>query len=230
MDSVPDREHDHLRLLQQLKGASIPFSLTILSIIQGVALAALAAVVAACYRDFSLVTWVLALTTLAMIGVVYFHIGIDVIGWVWIPTMSDAAVPFLIGAEELFLSYTITGPLGVWLLGFVAIHVSSVLGHAHVLRKARAEWDNAPLLPYLEHHRRFALRLTTAGAALLLALALGSLVAGLGGREPVQGRTGLTGLVIGLLALGWLGGYAYRLTRHWEGVIRYARTGHLPDA
>lgn len=63
----------------------------------------------------------------------------------------------------------------------------------------------------------------------MLALALGSLVAGLGGREPVQGGAGLAGLVIGLLALGWLGGYAYCLTRHWEGVIRYARTGHLPD-
>jgi hypothetical protein len=45
----------------------------------------------------------------------------------------------------------------------------------------------------------------------------------------VQGGAGLAGLVIGLLALGWLGGYAYRLTWHWEGVIRYARTGHLPD-
>ena len=63
----------------------------------------------------------------------------------------------------------------------------------------------------------------------MLALAVGSLVAGLGGREPVQGRAGLAGLVIGLLALAWLGGYAYRLRRHWEDVIRYARTGQLPD-
>ena len=87
---------------------------TILSIIQGVALADLAAVVAAKYAQFTVVQWLMVLTTFFMIIVVFNVYSIQSAVWDWIPDIRDASIPFVFGALELFLNHAIALSMSLW--------------------------------------------------------------------------------------------------------------------
>src|SRR5262249_36863647 len=70
-------EQERLALRQQVKGSFTGSSLTLLSIVQGVALATLASVVANAYPRFTIVHWLMALVTLFLLFVVWDHLSRD---------------------------------------------------------------------------------------------------------------------------------------------------------
>ncbi len=94
---------------------------TILSIIQGVALADLAMFVVAKYPQFTVVHWLMVLTTFFMFIVVFNVYSIQSAVWDWIPDIRDESIPFVFGALELFVNHAIALSTSLWFLGLAGI-------------------------------------------------------------------------------------------------------------
>src|SRR5437764_120164 len=117
MNSVLEPEPHHRMLHRKLKDSFTPTYLTILSVIQAVALADLATIVATEREHFTVVHWLLVLLTFCVLIIIWNVYTIQSTVWDWIPDVRDAAIPFVTGALELFLNHTITLSLSSWLLG-----------------------------------------------------------------------------------------------------------------
>lgn len=216
-------EPDHRVLHHRLNDAFTPTYLTILSIIQAVALTDLATVVAAEYRHFTVVHWLLALLTFGVLIIVWNVYTIQGTVWRWIPDVRDAAMPFMVGALELFLDHTIVLGMSIWLLGLAGITTMGAVGAWYMHWRAR-EAGNSQLLRYLRrHHLVFALYYA-GGAVLLLLLAGANLV---GSWEAGEWGQGVLAVSPALLVGVYLGGAVIISHLYWRKAIVYARTGLL---
>jgi len=222
MNFEPELEPHHRVLHHRLNDAFTPTYLTILSIIQAVALADLATVVAAEYRQFTVVNWLLALLTFGVLIIIWNVYTIQGTVWRWIPDVRDAAMPFVVGALELFLNHTIMLGISIWLLGLAGIATMGAVGTWYMHVRARTEDGNDQFLRYLSrHHLSFALYYA-GGASLLLLLAWVNRVGGLGVAEAGQGVLAVgTALLVGAC----LGGAVIISHLYWSKAIVYARTG-----
>ena len=211
-------------LHHRLNDAFTPTYLTILSIIQAVALTDLATVVAAEYRQFTVVHWLLALLTFGVLIIVWNVYTIQGTIWRWIPDVRDAAMPFVVGALELFLNHAITLGMSFWMLGLAGIAMMGAVGTWYMHGRARTEAGNDQLLGYLRrHHLLFALYYT-GGAALLLLLAWANRVGSWEAAERGQGVLAVgTALIVGVC----LSGAVLISHLYWSKAIVYARTGLL---
>jgi hypothetical protein len=149
---------------------------------------------------------------------------IQVTIWRWIPDVRDAAMPFMVGALELFLNHAITLGISIWLLGLATIAFMGAAGTWYMHWRARMEAGNVQLLGYLRrHHLLFALYYA-GGAILLLLLAWVNRVGGLGVAEIGQEVLAVcTALFVGAC----LGGAVIISHLYWNKAIMYARTGLL---
>jgi hypothetical protein len=100
MPPDPEHEDDRLALLERLKQASTTSSLTLLSIVQGVALADLVGVVADQYQQFHLLQWLLLGGNFLFILAAWNQILMDTVTWVNLPSVTRSFIPFLLGALE----------------------------------------------------------------------------------------------------------------------------------
>src|SRR5690349_4698637 len=100
-ERAAEEQQGRLELLQRLKSATLSSTFTLLSIIQGVALADLAGVVAANYSRFALAQWVLAATTFLLLIAAWNQITMDTLAWVQLPNMQGYVIPFIVGGFEL---------------------------------------------------------------------------------------------------------------------------------
>jgi len=215
----------HYRVLhQRLNEAFTPTYLTILSIIQAVALTDLATIVAAEYRQFTVVHWLFALLTFSVLIIVWNVYTIQGTVWHWIPDVRDAAMPFVVGALELFLNHAITLGMSFWLLGLAGIAAMGAVGTWHMHWQAKKEVENAQLLDYLKmHHLLFALYYA-GGSALLLLLAWANRVGSWEAAERGQGvLSASTALMVGVC----LSGAMIISHLYWRKAVEYARTGRL---
>jgi hypothetical protein len=117
---------------QRLKASYGPTYLTILSVIQAVATGDLAQVIAAGYHDFTIVQWVLTLNTFGVLIIIWNVFSVQSALWGWIPDVRDSAVPFVVGALELFLNHTIIVSLSAWLVAGSLIAVAGAAGTLHI--------------------------------------------------------------------------------------------------
>ena len=215
----------HYRVLhQRLNEAFTPTYLTILSIIQAVALTDLATIVAAEYRQFTVVHWLFALLTFSVLIIVWNVYTIQGTVWHWIPDVRDAAMPFVVGALELFLNHAITLGMSFWLLGLAGIAAMGAVGTWYMHWRARTEAGNDQLLRYLRrHHLLFALYYA-GGAAFLLLLAWANSV---GGWEAAEGGQGVLAVGTALMVGVCLSGAAIISHLYWRKAVVYAHTGLL---
>ncbi len=211
-------------LHHRLNDAFTPMYLTILSIIQAVALTDLATVVAAEYRQFTVANWLLALLTFCVLIIVWNVYTIQGTIWRWIPDVRDAAMPFMVGALELFLNHAITLGISIWLVGLAGIATMGAVGTWYMHWRVRTEAGNGQLLRYLRrHHLLFALYYA-GGAALLLLLAWANSGGGWWAAERGQEALALgTALFVGVC----LGGAILISHLYWRKTIMYSRTGLL---
>lgn len=216
-------EPHHRMLHHRMYDSLGPTYLTILSIIQGVTLTDLASVVATECRHFTMVQWLLALLTFGVLIIVWNVYTIQGMIWRWIPDMRDAAMPFVVGALELFLAHAITQGMSLWLVGLAGIATMGAVGTWYMHRRAGTEGDGQ-FLEYLKrHHLLFALYYS-AGAALLLLLAWANQVGSWKAAEQGQGALAVgTALLVGVC----LAGAVIISHRYWRKTIGYARTGLL---
>lgn len=200
---------------------------TILSIVRGVALADLAAFVETQYMHFTIVHWLMVLTTFVLFIVVFNVYSIQSAVWDCIPDVRDASIPFVFGAIELFVTHTITLSLSLWLIGLVGISALGAIGTVHLMWRAHEEHENEELLGLLrDHHRVFLLYYISAAATALL-FAYICHVADLQASDGVQGMRGILAFgVVLLIALG-LDGSALVSNKYWRKAVTYARTGRV---
>jgi len=221
----PLDQPEHRALLYQLKGAYISSSLTILSIIQGVALAALAAAVASNYARFTLAQVIMALVTFCILIVVWNQISIDTMTWVQVPDFQGALIPFLVGAQELFLVAAITIDRTLWLFGNATLVAFSSLGLAYVSQLAGREPENAKLLARVRGMRNSAHLYNIVGVALYVALAIGSMSGWFDTVDVAIGQAGTAAALAALVPGLWIVGWLLRSFSYWRKIVAYARTG-----
>src|SRR5215467_13986022 len=198
---------------------------TILSIVQGVALADLAAFVEANYPHFTIVHWLMVLTTFALFIVVFNVYSIQGAVWDWIPDVRDASIPFIFGALELFVNHTITLSLSLWFIGLAAISTLGAVGTVHLMWRAREESENEELLGLLKVYHRLFILYYVGAAALAFLFAYICYAADLRASFGVQGTRGMLAFVLVLLIALGLDGSALVSNRYWRKAVTYARSG-----
>ena len=220
-DGLP--EADDRDLWRRLKVSSAGSSQTLLSIIQGVALADLAGVVAAGYTHFTLVEWLLVPCTFLVLVAAWNQITMDTLAWVQVPDVAGTILPFGVGVFELYLNHAIRLGLQAWLVGAALMAAASTLGIWVAERRAGQYQENAALLAAMRPYRRLGRRYNGGGMVLLVLLAL---VGGLGGLAAVDrtlGKPGLGEAAAGVLAGVWILGFILRHAQYWRKVVAYAQ-------
>ena len=207
----------------------MPMYQTILSIIQGVALADLASLVVAMYPQFTVVNWLMVLTTFFMLIVVYTAYSIQSAVWDWIPDIRDASLPFVFGALELFVIHAIALSMSLWFLGLAGISVLGAVGTMHLVWRAHEESENEELLGLLRSYHRLFILNYMSGATLALLFAYLCYVGNLQASDGLQGMPGKLALGLVLLIAVSLDGSALVSNRYWRKAIRYARTGRVSN-
>lgn len=232
MNSDAQHESDHRELLQQLKGSFSSVYMTLLSILQGVALGDLASVVESNDAHFTLVHWLLVLAMLFLIVGVWHQIMIDSISLAWIPDIEDAVLPFTIGILELLLNHMIPQSLSLWLflLAAVVCSLEVVGGGLFVRQKAERGTKNSHLLSLLKRRQNPYLLHGLSGIALFVLLGLLSIIEGFSAVDGVHGMRGLLAIGTAVLAVVWLVSLLFISKRYWHSVKAYARTGQMSDS
>ena len=116
---------------QRLKGQLAPAYLTLTSIIQGVAFAFLATRVEATYARFDATDWLLTIATFVGFLTLWNEYLMQILMFVWMPTLVDSLVPFAFLASELFAAHFVYHDLRSWLLSlgltFVVGTIASIV-------------------------------------------------------------------------------------------------------
>jgi hypothetical protein len=228
LHELTDKPLKHHRVVHgKMKDSFTSVYQTILSIIQGVALADLAVIVAAKYSQFTVVEWLMVLTTFCMIIVVFNVYSIQNAVWDWIPDIRDASLPFVFGALELFVNHTIAQSMSLWFIGLAAISALGALGTVHMVWRAHEESENEELLELLKDHHRLFFLYYVGAAVLALLFASICYAADLQASDGVQGMRGTLTLSLVLLIALSLHGSALVSNRYWRKAVTYARTGQV---
>src|SRR6266702_3896641 len=228
MQSVLEPQPHYRVIHHKLKDSLSPVYLTLLSVIQGVALADLALIVGAGYQQFTVVRWLLVLVNFGMVISIWHTFTIHITLWSWIPDLRDAIVPFMIGAIELIFNHTISLSLSAWLFMIAIIASTATLAIWYVGQRAKEESENTKMLSLLRRqHRLFALY-NLGASALYLLLAVVSRMESLEAGDGVQTERGGFTLSIVLLVAVCVAGVSIINTKSWNLVVSYSRTGRIP--
>ncbi len=228
MHSALEPEPHHRMLHHKMKESYTPNCLTVLSVIQGVALADLALVVAG-YQQFTLVQWLPVVMNFAILIIMWDAYMQQSLLWEWVPDIRDAAIPFVFGALELFLNHTIRLSLSAWLFAFALLSGMGALANWHVRRRASKEAENAKMLSLLGRRTNLIV-LYVGWSVTLLGLSVASRVGSLEASEGLQGVRGGLALALVLLVAGGFGTFRLIVIRSWSRVVTYARTGQMPPS
>lgn len=202
---------------QRLKGQFAPAYLTLTSIIQGVALSVLAARVEATYAQFDATDWLLTIATFLGFLEVWNEYLMQVLAFVWVPTLLDSLVPFAFLASELFMAHFVYHGLRGWLLTLGLIFV--IGGASQVVSSMQAR-------TFPEENRDVALVIAPVGwvrAALNAVIVVLSLCAW--ALYDVL-RLGQVQLVVALVALVGIIVFIGSSVPYWNQVLAYARGEH----
>jgi hypothetical protein len=214
----------HQVVHRRLKESYGPTYLTILSMIQSVALGDLSFVVASGHQHFTFVQWVLTLNAFGVLIIIWNVFSVQSVLWGWIPDVRDATVPFVVGALELFLNQAIAATLSTWLIALSLIGIAGAIGTWHIRWRSSHEPDNLELLSRLDGHIYMYAGYLIGGSGFLLVLAWTSAAAGLDAVPRLPGVRGMLALSIALLTTAALAGSLAIFHVLWRQAIAYART------
>ncbi len=224
MEIPPEEGPPHIVLLEQLQGSFATIYLTMLSIIQGVALADLANVVAGNFGGFTIVNWLLVVAEFWLILEVWTHFMTDATSKGWIPGYVDSVLFFGLGGGELFLNHAIALGLKVWLFGMVGAAAAGLPILLFIRWREEHDVDDEALLAVLRKreplHKWHAISGTVIfGVAFLCCLLLNVEA------HDLHGIKGAFAIGSGVLSAAWVGSLIVITAAHWNGVTHYARTG-----
>ena len=199
---------------QRLKGQFAPAYLTLTSIIQGVALSVLAVRVEATYAQFDATDWLLTIATFLVFLEVWNEYLMQVLAFVWVPTLLDSLVPFAFLACELFMAHFVYHGLRGWLLTlgliFIVGGASQIVSNMQARALAEENRDIARVLAPVGWVR--AALNAVIGVLSLCAWALYDVL-----------RLGQVQLVVALVALVGIIVFIGSSVPYWNQVLAYAR-------
>jgi hypothetical protein len=214
---------DPAELSARLKGISSTAYLTLMSIVQGAALADLAGVVINNYLHFTAVQWLLVVPTFLLIIAAWNQVTMDTVAWVQMPDVVGAVIPFLVGAVEFFLNHSLVIEPRAWLIGAAIGLMLSTVGIGYVERRAAEQPENAALLAHVKRYRQVGQRYNLVSSIVLLGLAVIGLLGLLTRFDAHVHHLSLTALIGGVVSTLILGGFLTRHFYYWRIVLAYAR-------
>jgi hypothetical protein len=212
-------------MTNRLHGMFLPAYLTLMSVIGGVALAALTGEVQA-HRQRNSITptqWILVLATYLLYLAIWNEYVMGVVIYVWFPSLLDAAFPFAWLIVEMVLCYSTFGGVRGYLLAFAFAVAMGPINYLHLtLRVRRLHEDQLVIHRLLRGYRQFRFFVGPIIFLAILLLAWGVYdVARLGGYEIAVALIILVMVVVVLASS----------IPYWNIVLRYARsdTSHQQD-
>jgi len=218
--SSPEREqHMDLKpapeiVSERLKSQFTPAYLTLTSIIQGVALAVLAARVEATYTQFDATDWLLTIATFLMFVTLWHEYLMQALAFVWMPTLLDSLVPFAFLVCELFAAHFVYNGMRGWLLAFGLGFVVGGAAQLLTLTQARLMGEeNRDLVGALRPYNR----LRAALSAVIIVVSLG------GWALYDVLRLGREALIVALLAAVLIIVFLGSSVPYWNRILAYTR-------
>jgi hypothetical protein len=205
-------------MTNRLHGIFLPAYLTLMSIIGGVALAALSSEVQTRREQHAITStqWILILATYLLYLAIWNEYVMGVVIYVWFPSLLDAAFPFAWLIVELVLGYAAFGGVRAFLLAFALAVAMGPLNYLHIaFRARRLHEDQLVIHRLLRRYQQF--RFFIGPLVFLTVLLLAWYVydiAGLGRYETIV-SLGILAMVMVVLA---------STLPYWNTVLRYARS------
>ncbi len=199
---------------QRLKSQFAPAYLTLTSIIQGTALAFLATQVEANYPQFDAANWLLTAATFLAFVTLWHEYLMQVLAFVWMPTVLDSLVPFAFLAGELLVAHFVYHGLRGWLLAFSLTFIVGAAAQILTLTQTRllAE-ENRDIMHVLAPYGR--MRATLSAVITLISLCAWIFYDVL--------RLGQVQLVVALIALVAIIAFLGSSVPFWNRVLAYTR-------
>jgi hypothetical protein len=129
----------------RLKGQLAPAFLTLVSILQGVALIALASRVEANYQHFTLTDWVLTATAFIYFVAVWNEYLMGYLAYIFMPALLNSVIPFAFLAVELFLIHFVSGDQRAYVLTFGIGAVVGLTQYLDTTARVRAARTDNPI-------------------------------------------------------------------------------------
>ncbi|HZZ66292.1 MAG TPA: hypothetical protein VFE17_12370 [Candidatus Baltobacteraceae bacterium] len=213
---------DHGDLLRSMTKNFTGVYLTMLSIIQGVALTDLSNVAFSEHSHFRVVHWLEVAVMLWSIVYIWNHFMGDALMTHWVPDLEDAALLFGTGVFELVANHAIVWGVTAWLATLALMLLAWCAGTHYIRRQEISVVQDSHLQSILRERMRPLRVMTFAGGALLGALAITCGVAPAHITASTEQALAFTSVIIALaisLAIGITSSSSFRRVRH------YAYTG-----
>ena len=191
--------------------------LTMLSIIQGVALTDLANIAFTDREHFGLYNWLEVTTMIWSLIYIWNHFMGDALMAHWIPDIEDALLLFGTGVLELVANHAIVWGMPLWLATLAVMFGCWAAGTGYIRAQEEQVVSEPILLAMLRRRTKPLLTMTVLGAAILGILAFAT---------AHWTSVPLTAGACVALAISLLIGF-YSCS-FWRGVRRYANTGVAP--
>lgn len=159
-------------LARRLNDMFAPAYLTLISIIQGVALSTLAGRIEGGYLHFTQIDWIFASATFLYCLGVWNEYVMGLMIYAAIASLLDAAIPFAVLAIELLLVHFVGGDPRGYLLAFALGTCGGVAANLHVALRPETRAQNRPVHEALTPVRQIRFIFSVASAVLLVGAAL----------------------------------------------------------
>ncbi len=207
----------HEAVAERLKSQFAPAYLTVTSIIQGAAVAALAARVESVSDRLDTAGWLLVAATFLSFVLIWHEYLMQSLAYVWLPTLVDSLVPFAFLAAELFAVHFIYGNQRAWLFTMgVGFAVGIVAAQTTVAKARGIGEENAGVLSAVAPI--FRIRFVLVAALTVFCFVAGALYDVL--------RLGQAPLIVPLVALVGIVAELASTVPYWNRVLGYARGEH----
>ncbi|ODB82372.1 hypothetical protein A3194_19140 [Candidatus Thiodiazotropha endoloripes] len=196
-------------LQQRIKEQNVAAYLTIMSIIQGVALSFFTLIVADQYQALSNSTWILVVCTFLVIIFTWFEYIMGISAFVWLHGLLDSIIPFSLFVGEAMLIHTMTSSSGSWYFSMSIFCLIGLVAFINMYYKSSLEPENKDLLKWLGNWKWMTI--------LYIALSLIAFVLGWKywstNASPYYASIALFLIVVFLL----------RSKFYWSKILRYAK-------
>jgi len=203
-------------LLRELHESFAPTYLTLISIIEGVLLGFMFELLSEGRPILHLEdpAALLVLNNVLLIIAVWNEYRMGASMFRWVPSISDAIIPFWLGAIQAALILTVTTPMA-WIAWLVPFYLTAALAYENMYRQSATEGRNALVL---ECNRPF--RILNPLGCVAMASALALLVTSEASRGITPGWTPL-GVITALNAA-----FLVRGELNWRRIVATARRAH----
>lgn len=202
------RQRDKGMLKARIKEQNTAAYLTIMSIIQGVALSFFTFVVVNEYQQFTNEVWVLVGSTFLILILTWFEYIMGISIFVWLHGVLDSIIPFSLFVVEIMLIHTMSLMNGEWYFSMCLFCLVALFAFANMYFKASREVDNKGLIDWLGKWK-----VATLGY-LFVSLLLFALLWKYWRIELVA--------VMAWFSLALIVAFALRAKLYWAKVLRYA--------